>query len=410
MIELEQQTPMWHFQPDEPGCCLRATEVKPKLDRFIAEMRRRKGKKDNIEPPFNYKMSFEAIGEKTILPSDEEYMNRLGRPVSRNLYPLFFGNVKAEHPKELVFYPDGIKMHLFSLDTDLLKEISGYINRFFAQTTFGTRQDKGFGAFYPKGQRFETADACYSFETMYMDRSQYPELFRYIHYFHKMIRSGINENNNYYKSFMYFYAQSLGQTWDKPVIRYNFQMFNPVYKHLSMKRYNERFSQYRQRESMKTEREQFEKEDRYRNSSSLFRDALGLSSVQQWKSYNTNVSVDCVEGDVERFKSPILYRPAYIEGQNGKNGKYRVYIYLSEINNNFMDAGFRFKADKCGQNHTTEYMKTIMKVYPQFSLEGYLDFIIEHCKSGAPICSSGRNKYADFIFTNRNGRVNFRKL
>ena len=33
--ELEQQTPIIHFQHDQKGATLRATEVKPKLDRFI---------------------------------------------------------------------------------------------------------------------------------------------------------------------------------------------------------------------------------------------------------------------------------------------------------------------------------------------------------------------------------------
>ena len=37
VCELKQQTPMIHFQSKEPGACLRATEVKPKLDRFIIE-------------------------------------------------------------------------------------------------------------------------------------------------------------------------------------------------------------------------------------------------------------------------------------------------------------------------------------------------------------------------------------
>ncbi len=34
---LEQQTPMIHFQYDEQGVCLRASEVKPKLDKFIVK-------------------------------------------------------------------------------------------------------------------------------------------------------------------------------------------------------------------------------------------------------------------------------------------------------------------------------------------------------------------------------------
>ena len=35
IVELKQQTPILHFQPDESGATLRASEVKPKLDRFL---------------------------------------------------------------------------------------------------------------------------------------------------------------------------------------------------------------------------------------------------------------------------------------------------------------------------------------------------------------------------------------
>lgn len=40
---LEQQTPLIHFQYDQPGATLRATEVKPKLDKFIIKKNERKG-------------------------------------------------------------------------------------------------------------------------------------------------------------------------------------------------------------------------------------------------------------------------------------------------------------------------------------------------------------------------------
>jgi len=35
--KLVQHTPLIHFQHSEPHACLRATEVKPKLDRFLIE-------------------------------------------------------------------------------------------------------------------------------------------------------------------------------------------------------------------------------------------------------------------------------------------------------------------------------------------------------------------------------------
>ena len=34
---LRQHTPMIHFQADQPGATLRATELKPKLDKFLIE-------------------------------------------------------------------------------------------------------------------------------------------------------------------------------------------------------------------------------------------------------------------------------------------------------------------------------------------------------------------------------------
>ena len=37
VIELIQQSPMIHFQHDEEGAALRATDVKPRLDRFLIE-------------------------------------------------------------------------------------------------------------------------------------------------------------------------------------------------------------------------------------------------------------------------------------------------------------------------------------------------------------------------------------
>ena len=34
-VTLKQHTPLLHFQPNEPGATLRASEVKPKLDKYI---------------------------------------------------------------------------------------------------------------------------------------------------------------------------------------------------------------------------------------------------------------------------------------------------------------------------------------------------------------------------------------
>ena len=36
-VTLKQHTPLLHFQPNEPNATLRASEVKPKLDKYIIE-------------------------------------------------------------------------------------------------------------------------------------------------------------------------------------------------------------------------------------------------------------------------------------------------------------------------------------------------------------------------------------
>ncbi len=102
---LEQQTPMIHFQSDEYGATLRASEVKPKLDRFLltqlgGEEKVRKDHPDwfisDKHPALNYKLRFKAQGEP-----------QLAFP-----HKLYFGNMGlAEAGKrKTVFYPDGIEM------------------------------------------------------------------------------------------------------------------------------------------------------------------------------------------------------------------------------------------------------------------------------------------------------------
>ncbi|MEG1106971.1 MAG: hypothetical protein RSE20_09570, partial [Eubacterium sp.] len=73
VIHLTQITPLIHFQSEEPGACLRASEVKPKLDRFIINELKRSNVK--IIPSFyideansealDYKMRFRVCGEAT---------------------------------------------------------------------------------------------------------------------------------------------------------------------------------------------------------------------------------------------------------------------------------------------------------------------------------------------------------
>ena len=78
-MQLEAQSPMIHFQNRQPGATIRATEVKPKLDRFILrglqkttgkDIRELRGDSeyggiftDKDHEALNYRMQLDASGQ-----------------------------------------------------------------------------------------------------------------------------------------------------------------------------------------------------------------------------------------------------------------------------------------------------------------------------------------------------------
>ena len=99
--KLKQQTPMLHFQPDETGVCLRGTEVKPKMDRFIIRhfqdrdkvvpnnwfLQTDKGERERTgNMALNYKIRFETSG----IPKIEE----------KKINKSFFGNQNSSSGKK----------------------------------------------------------------------------------------------------------------------------------------------------------------------------------------------------------------------------------------------------------------------------------------------------------------------
>lgn len=412
--KLKQHTPMWHFQSDEKGCCLRASEVKPKLDRFIAA---REGRKYQ---PLDYKMYFEAKGEKQILPDTytrHDYKNNTEKEYPN--FPIYFGNMK-EKTKELVFYEDVIEMRFFSLDTKLLQTITKHLPAFFASTSFGTRQDKGFGFFYLADEaKFDSSGASYEFDVPAPQRKgqfeKQKNLFDYILAFHKMIRSGVNFPNRknpkqaiYYKSFMFHYAKGKETNWDKPIIRHHFQLYNNVYKSLcdepisnprDAQKMAQMFPVQKEMKKAYPELQALRRKD-YAGSRRMFRDALGLAGIQEWVAYRDTITTEGRNGtmEIKRFKSPVTYRPV-----PKPDGGFKVYLYLSPIPDAYKKADFTIKNSR-GREMTG------MKIYEDFSLENYFDFIIDYCNgTGLKAGTERKDPCVEYLFAKKNGRVNFRK-
>ena len=170
--KLVQHTPLIHFQHSEPHACLRATEVKPKLDRFLIEQLEKddrfgdgRWKKwfvgDGSQQSFDYMMRITPNSEQVErTQSIERAIARAEhRPPNANFHEIhknYFGNMASgnniqdtirETFKESLFYKDGLTLTIRCFIPELLTFIDEHIRGFFMMHNFGTRQRKGFGSF-----------------------------------------------------------------------------------------------------------------------------------------------------------------------------------------------------------------------------------------------------------------------
>ena len=170
--KLVQHTPLIHFQHSEPHACLRATEVKPKLDRFLIEQLEKddrfgdgRWKKwfvgDGSQQNFDYMMRITPNSEQVErTQSIERAIARAEhRPPNASFHEIhknYFGNMASgnniqatirETFKESLFYKDGLTLTIRCFIPELLTFIDEHIRGFFMMHNFGTRQRKGFGSF-----------------------------------------------------------------------------------------------------------------------------------------------------------------------------------------------------------------------------------------------------------------------
>lgn len=177
--KLVQHTPLIHFQHSEPHACLRATEVKPKLDRFLIEQLEEddrfgdgRWKKwfvgDGSQQSFDYMMRITPNSER--VDRTQSIENGIERAIARaehrppnaslhEIHKNYFGNMASgnniqdtvqaiqETFKESLFYKDGLTLTIRCFIPELLTFIDEHIRGFFMMHNFGTRQRKGFGSF-----------------------------------------------------------------------------------------------------------------------------------------------------------------------------------------------------------------------------------------------------------------------
>lgn len=249
-LELEAQSPLIHFQARETGATVRASEVKPKLDRFLLQKLKKKTSKAEKEliSDDKYKKIFlpAAGGEKAyalkyklqifcqkppsvVVINNERSLTKdnsgyAGLPK----YSLYYANsgIKEAGEQRLGIVSDPtVVIHCFV--PELQELLSEYLEEFFLVTNFGTMQNKGFGSFAPKGYIPDPKKiSAYLKEKtgtgicLLMKISTPPkrlfdfsEHFKRIESFYHLMKSGYNNMNwsrEYERSFLFQYMHKKG--------------------------------------------------------------------------------------------------------------------------------------------------------------------------------------------------------
>jgi hypothetical protein len=370
-VTLKQHTPLIHFQHNQEGATLRASEVKPKLDRFIltklGEGDYEKGKQtaqnngwivSGQEEALDYKMKFIVDETPAILYNNEVQKDRQGnvqtaiRKDGRNIkklrpYPLFFANLNADidDPSEYKCFSmlnKPFQMKIFSFHADLVEHLKQeeFLTVFFQYTNFGTRQSKGFGSFYideSDALYADIEDLKYRFSVdIRRETRKWLDLFDTIDLFYKSLRSGINicwGEKFYMKPAIFQYAQNNHLNWDKKLIKqYFFDGKSP------------------------------EQENNF-----LFKDLLGLSSDENWKSYGTSITKECSDDTIKRFQSPIIIKPI------SRGNYFDVFVDSNPASKilfqDYCNKVFKIKSKK---NEGTLSLTT----FPNFKIDDFLEFAL----------------------------------
>lgn len=320
---LKQHTPLIHFQHDQDGATLRATELRPKIDAWIIE--RTTGinpKKDGnaaleamlerhpewlvgggraLHPALDYKLHIRAEMDKSYLIASfipktaREEFDALRVPYLTGV-PYFADNEPIKN-KQLDRAKRGImckniEIEVFCLDTELMSAIEQALPYVFAYNNFGIRQSKGFGCFTLASQEVEDFEAILLEHEHYKNSLVYSfdkqvrlqQIFGKIDGEYKILKSGFARD----RSQMMEYFEEKGIEWEKPLVKRELVQNKGVPKRTDYS--NDEKRQY-------------------------VRALLGVAELYEFPHDREKIKIACADEDyeeggtlVERFRSPITFK------------------------------------------------------------------------------------------------------
>ena len=223
---LKQHTPIIHFQSDQVGATLRATELKPKFDRFLINYVFKNDKKqyqeyliDKDKNALNYKVKISNHSTNAI-STPKAYVNAKNETDKTAYQAPYFADTSKS-----ILANKNISVEFLCFNEELKKIIDEYKDYFFIYENFGTRQNKGFGSFLRANIEDKKIgeilskhiNPCFSLGS-YKD---YQNAFLKIDDFYKKLKMGIN--NPYFKSLLFRYMCEVHNVgWEKRFIKKNF--------------------------------------------------------------------------------------------------------------------------------------------------------------------------------------------
>lgn len=306
---LKQHTPIIHFQSEQRGATLRATELKPKFDRFLLENvfdgEIPKGfLMQNEEHALDYKVRI--YNEANVISTPKSYVNpKKERDKTAYQAPYFADESKS------VFATGEITIEFFTFNNELRKIIDQYKDQFFIYENFGTRQNKGFGSFLRSNiSNAEIIKILQNHKNQVFTLGKYTDYkdaFKKIDTFYKKIKAGINKP--YFKSLLFRYmCDTYNIGWEKKFIKKHFP------------------------EVIHGEHEPIictdDKEYRY------IRAVLGLAEHNEFRpeSGKKQIKIKSSDGSIERFKSPITF----------KVFNNQIYLFFNDSYKQILDKEFKF--------------------------------------------------------------------
>ncbi|NPA44452.1 MAG: hypothetical protein GXO49_02855, partial [Chlorobi bacterium] len=246
---------------------------------------------------------------------------------------------------------------------------------------FGTRQSKGFGNFFPVEKYdflntqsilpyyFDYDKEKLEYYNQY-DKIKSYSLFQVINMFYNTLRSGIN-HRIYFKSFMWAYAKSKGEHWDKKTIK---NRYLSTIQNQEIEKWKNKSKEFRNNPSNFP----LGFNDKKNNNAErhLWRDLLGLSSFEKAQANDWKLKKEHIKEEINRFKSPLIFKPFQV----GKN-KYRVFFGVNPAIKEQFKKGSKKNSESeiLGEEFNIKYRNNgglKLKYLKTFDYDNFLKFAI----------------------------------